>query len=91
MDKYVQELLFPIKWNAIKLKQKRLRLGLRQQDIADFLGITKASVCSTELGHAKSQAVIMAYGVVLERYEAYMKGYLPGFRKMGTNEFERRT
>lgn len=65
----------------------RETLGLTQEQAGDIFGVTKVTVKNIERGITKDPTKIFAYGTVLERYYAYRQGYLPAFRKEGTNEY----
>ena len=74
-------------WTAEEIKIVRKALDLRQQDIADIVGLSKGSIASLETEHSANPWALIAYGIILERYYAYTKGYVSAFRKIGENEF----
>lgn len=87
MDDSLSEKLCLIKWTPEHLKEVRESLNLRQSDIAKLIGVSQATISHVKTGY-DIPALIMIYGIILERYYAYKHGYLPGFRKIGTNDFK---
>ena len=74
-------------WTAKTLRATRKKLKLTQKDIARFMGLTSSAISSIELGVSTNPWAFVTYGIILERYYAYTKGYVPAFRKIGENEF----
>ena len=74
-------------WTPEMLKKKRNELGLTQSEIAAVVGVTNIAVGHIERGVASNPWAIQLYGIILERYEAAKNDYIPGYRKIGTNEF----
>ena len=79
--------IVPIEWTPETLRKMRLDLKMTQEDVGDILGVSKAAVGYIERGRTTSPIELLAYGIVLERAWAYKKGYVPAYRKVGTNEF----
>ena len=83
----VNKILFQSGWTPEKLRDMRERLGLSQSDIANIIGVSKSTVSHVELGYNLAGPTFFAYCIVLERYYAWVNGYLPSYRKIGMNEF----
>ena len=76
-----------IKWTPEKLRAARKMMGLYQWQIADLIGLTTCAITQLENGKVSSPWAIQMYGIILERCWAGMNGYIPAFRKIGTNKF----
>ena len=76
-----------VTWTPEMLKKKRLELELTQSEVAAVIGVTNVAISSIERGIACNPLAIQLYGIILERYEAAINNYIPGYRKIGTNEF----
>lgn len=76
-----------VTWTPEMLKKKRLELELTQSEVAAVVGVTNVAISSIERGVACNPWAIQLYGIILERYEAAKNNYIPGYRKIGTNEF----
>ena len=74
-------------WTPEKLKNTRVELGLSQNDIAELLDVTRGVVYNIENGKSSSPSAVILYGLIIERYWAYMNGYVPAYRKVGKNTF----
>ena len=83
----VKKRLHVTEWTAESLKKTRMKLGLKQTDIANVMDITQAAVSSIERGKTTNPWIIQMYGIVLEYYYAISQNYIPAFRKLGENEF----
>ena len=77
--------VFPIQWTGDDLRKMRLLLGLRQEDIANMIGVSKCTVSHIETGATTHPLTIFGYAVLLERCYASVNGYLPSYRKIGTS------
>ena len=77
--------LIPIEWTPEALKNMRLELRMTQKEVGDILGITKAAVGYIERGQTTAPMELLSYGIVMERAWALKKGYVPAYRKIGTN------
>ena len=82
--------LVPIAWTAESLKMMREGLGLTQKEMANIIGITKGTISHLECDLVKNPLIQIGYGTILERCFAMQNGYIPAYRKIGTNEFEER-
>ena len=89
MDDELLNVIFPIKWTPQGLKRIREELRLTQQQAGDIFGVTKVTVKNIECGITRDPMKVFAYGTALERYYAYRQGYLPAYRKEGTNEYRK--
>ena len=69
------------------LKKEREKLGLTQSEVAVAVGVTNVAISHIERGLANNPWALQMYGIILERYKAYQEGYVPAYRKVGTNEF----
>ena len=56
-------------------------------DIAEVMKVTGTTVANIENGRNTSPIAIQLYGIVLERYWAYERGYVPAYRKVGQNKY----
>ena len=74
-------------WTIEELVATRKKLGLRQRDISDLIGLTPPAISALETGKVTSVWAINLYGVILERYYAALKGYIPAYRKLGQSQF----
>lgn len=75
-------------WTPEDLRKLRTGLGLTLEDVADFFDITAPTVSNWENGKVNNPMVLQMYGVFLERYYAIIKGYIPAYRKIGSNTFK---
>lgn len=75
-------------WTPENLYKFRMGLGLTLQEVGDILGVSKMTVRNWENGHITNPLVIQMYGIFLERYYACLKGYIPAYRKIGTDTFK---
>lgn len=75
-------------WNGESLKRFRMGLGLTLEEVGNLLGVTKVTVRNIEVGQILNPMKIQMYGIVLERYYACIKGYIPAYRKIGTGTFK---
>ena len=75
-------------WNGESLKRFRMGLGLTLEEVGNLLGVTKVTVRNIEVGQILNPMKIQMYGIVLERYYACLKGYIPAYRKIGTDTFK---
>ena len=66
-------------WTPEQLKAARESLGLSQQNIADALGVSNATVCNLENGVQTYPANAILYGIVLERYYAWTQFLEPEY------------
>lgn len=80
--------LIPIEWTPQKLRKVRVSLGLSCEDVGKVLGYSRMGVWRIEDGQTANPLIILGYGSVLEKWMAYKKGYVPAYRKVGTNEFK---
>lgn len=76
-----------IEWNGDLLRRQRRRLGLSRAQIAKALGVSDQTVTKIEEGYSVYPPTVQLYGIILERYYAYLYGYIPAFRKIGENKF----
>lgn len=74
-------------WTVEELVATRKRFKLRQRDISEAIGMTVSSIAMFERGKVNSPWIEKLYGLILERYYAAQLGYIPGFRKLGQNQF----
>ena len=70
-----------------ELKEKREELHISRPEIANLLGISDQSVYNIERGTSGSEASVILYSMILDRYDAYLDGYVPCF--MHENRIER--
>ena len=77
----------PIQWTPSELKAFREKLHLTQDYVADICGVSPVTISHLETYKVRNPMAIQMYGILLERICAYQQGYLPAFRKTGTNEF----
>lgn len=85
MNKPTRRDLFLIEWTPESLKCMRHELRMTQKEVGDILGITKAAVGYIERGQTTAPMELLSYGIILERAWALKKGYVPAYRKIGTN------
>jgi len=83
----IKKILFQSTWTPEKLRETREMLGLSQTNVADILGVSKATISHMELGYNANGASFTAYCIVLERLYAYSQGYLPSYRRIGGSQF----
>ena len=76
-----------MEWTPEKLLETRERLGLPRTYIADIFGVSPCTIKNLEFHKIRNPLAVMAYGTVLERYQALKKGYIPAYRKIGKSEF----
>ena len=76
-----------IEWTPEKLLETRERLGLPRTYIADIFGVDQATIRNLECQKIRNPLAVAAYGLVLERYQALKKGYIPAYRKLGGSDF----
>lgn len=74
-------------WTPAELRRVRMQLGLTQEDVASIIGMSKVSISRIESGYMTNPWVLQVYGIILERYYAATKGYIPAYRKVGENVF----
>lgn len=79
--------LFPIEWSPTSMKAMRMSLKLTQQDAADYLNVSKGTITRIEQGRNSNPMLDICYALFLERYYAWTKGCVPGYRKVGMNDF----
>ena len=87
IDETTRKILFQSSWTPERLREMRERLGLSQREVADIMGVTKTVVSGIELGRNIYGPAFTNYAMILERYYAYTKGYLPAFRKAGATNY----
>ena len=87
MNKPTRRYLVLIEWTPESLKCMRHELRMTQEEVGNILGITKAAVGYIERGQTTAPMELLSYGIVLERAWALKRGYVPAYRKIGTNEF----
>ena len=80
-------LFLPAPKDGKTLRKERLKLGVTQEEIAQVIGVTKATISHIERGLTNSPWALLMYTIIIERYKAYSDGYVPAYRKVGTNEF----
>lgn len=85
MDKTVKDILFGHTWTPKALKYYREYLGLTQKEVGDILELSCNRISQIENGDGANEVILLAYGTLLERYYAYKQGYLPSYRKIGTD------
>lgn len=85
IESNVKDILFGHTWTPKSLQYYRVYLGLSQKDIGDILKMSSCRISQIENGRGANKAILLAYGTLLERYYAYTQGYLPSYRKIGTN------
>ena len=73
-------------WDGPSLNTERVKLGLTQAEIAKIMDVTPNSISAIERGISNNPWTIQCYGIILERYRAYVDGYIPAYKKIGTNE-----
>lgn len=83
----LREKVFFNDWTPEKLRETRKNLGLSTYDIAEVMQVTGTTVANIENGRNTSPIAIQLYGIVLERYWAYERGYVPAYRKVGQNKY----
>lgn len=69
------------------MKAMRMSLKLTQQDAAEYLNVSKGTIMRIEQGLNCNQMLDTCYALFLERYYAWTKGCVPGYRKVGMNDF----
>ena len=74
-------------WTPEKLREMRLRMNLSQKTVGDVMDVSRVTISNIEKGKYTNPMHIMLYGIVLERYYAYKRGYVPAFRRVGENKF----
>ena len=79
--------LLIVDWTANDLKQARIGLGLTMKEVGKILDVAPQTVQRWEDGRNNNPMVLRMYGIFLERYYAAIKGYVPGYRKIGENTF----
>lgn len=87
MEKLTRRDLFPINFSPYDMKTIRQDLNLTQEDIGNIVGVSKAVICNIEAGRMNDPLKLLAYQIILERIMAYHQGYVPAYRKVGTNEY----
>jgi transcriptional regulator with XRE-family HTH domain len=85
MDNTVKDILFSHTWTPKALQYYREYLGLTQKEVGEILHLSNYRISQIENGNDISEVITIAYGTLLERYYAYKQGYLPSYRKIGTN------
>lgn len=75
--------LYLKEWTAEKLRNERQALGLTLDDIGNVMGVTGTSIWYIEAGKTVNPWAIQMYGIILERYKAYVENYIPTYRKAG--------
>ena len=80
--------VIPIEWTGEKLRDMRRKIGVTLEEVADVLGYSPSGLSWIERGKTMNTLVMLGYGSVLENWYACDKGYIPAYRKIGTNEFE---
>jgi len=75
-------------WTGESLKRFRTGLGLTLKEVGDLMGVSFITVRNLETGQILNPMKIQMYGIVLERYYACLKGYIPAYRKIGTDTFK---
>lgn len=73
-------------WDGLSLGDERVRLGLTQAEVAKIVGVSPNAISAIERGISNNPWAIQCYGIILERYKAYANGYIPAYKKIGTNE-----
>lgn len=71
-------------YDPAELQKERILLGLTQKDVAKAIGVTATAISCIETGKAANPWAIQMYGIILERYKAYIEDYIPTYRKEGT-------
>ena len=84
----LKSLIFLNDWTPEKLVREREALGLSQADIGKILGVSQVTILNIEKGRKTDPFAIQMYGLVLERYYAYTRGYIPAYRKVGENKYK---
>lgn len=76
-----------IDWTPESLKATRVKLGLKQEEVANVVGVSKAAVSNLERNYTTNPWALQMYGIILERYYAHLNGYIPAYRKIGENNY----
>ncbi len=75
-------------WTGENLKRFRMGLGLTLKDVGDLMDVSFITVRNMEIGQIMNPLKLQMYGIVLERYYACLKGYIPAYRKIGADTFK---
>lgn len=62
-----------------ELKALRQRLELSKEEVGHLIGVTGQTIYNVECGKNVAPAYAILYGLVLERYAAWLDGYIPAF------------
>lgn len=79
-------LIFP-EIHPDEMKQFREKYYISKADIEKYLGITMKTTGKIEDGYSVSKSIENLYSLGLERIMMLSKGYVPAYRKIGTNEY----
>lgn len=74
-------------WSPASMRRTRRQLGLTVEQVANALDVSPPSIRKLESGGGVSASLYKLYGMLLERYYAITKGYIPAYRKIGENKF----
>ena len=74
-------------WTPEELQRARQKLNLTQDEVAAAIDVSGATISNIEKGKTTNPWALMLYGIILERYYAATKGYIPAFRKPGTSNY----
>ena len=88
MSDILREYLIPIEWTPQKLRKVRKSLGLSCEEVGEVLGYSRQGIWKIEVGQTANPLIILGYGSVLENWIAYKNGFVPAYRKVGTNEIQ---
>ena len=77
----------PINWTPELCKLTREKLKISRKEMADIFGVSPPTIFNLEHDKVKNPMALMMYGTALERICALRRDYIPGFRKIGTNDF----
>ena len=75
-------------WDGDNLRKFRMGLGLTLKDVGDLMDVSNITVRNWENRSVTNPVILQMYGIVLERYYACLKGYVPAYRKIGTDTFK---
>lgn len=70
-----------------KLRKLRKHFGYTLADVAAACNVSDGMLSRIELGKCDSPNVIDIYTRIILNSYAYKKGYIPCYRRMGTNDF----
>ena len=83
----IRKVIFPITWTPEGLIDTRTRCNITREEAGELFGVSRQTIYNIENGKISNPAIILAYGTALERYYAYLSGFMPGYREIGDRNF----